>query len=173
MAAGLPDLVDCSQLAAAAAAFERVYELGELQRVRDLLADSRGTVSARFAFAKLASGRPGAEVTVRAAPIMVCQRCMQDFALPVSGGSELEFAANGAVNAAEPARELFEMANGLVSLRELAEEELLLALPIAPACSTPMTCGKAPGYATAEAQAGAADDMRRPFGALKDLLKKT
>jgi len=31
--------------------------------------------------------------------------------------------------------------NGLVSLRELAEEELLLALPIAPACSTPLTCG--------------------------------
>jgi uncharacterized metal-binding protein YceD (DUF177 family) len=173
MAAGLPDLVDCSQLAAAAAVVERVYELGELQRLGDLLADPRGTVSARFAFAKLASGRPGAKVAVDAAPILICQRCMQDFALHVNGGSELEFTANAAVDAAESARELVEMKSGLVSLRELAEEELLLALPIAPACSTPMTCGKAPGYATAMAPAGAADDMRRPFGALKDLLKKT
>jgi uncharacterized protein len=173
MAAGLPDLVDCSQLAAAAVVIERVYELGELPRLRDLLADPRGTVNVSFAFAKLASGRPGAEVTVDAAPILICQRCMQDFALPVNGGSELEFAANDAVDAAESARELVEMKDGLVSLRELAEEELLLALPIAPACNTPMTCGKAPRYATGVAPAGAADDLRRPFGALKDLLKKT
>jgi uncharacterized protein len=173
MAAGLPDLVDCSQLAAAAAVVERVYELGELQRLSDLIADPRGTVSARFEFAKLGSGRPGAEVTVHAAPILICQRCMQDFALPVNGGSELEFAANDAMDAAESARELVEMKNGLVSLRELAEEELLLALPIAPACNTPMTCGKAPADAIAMAPAGAQHEMRRPFGALKDLLKKT
>jgi len=169
----LPDLVDCSQLAATATVLERVYELGELSRVRDLLADPRGRVNARFAFAKLASGGPGAMVTVRASPLLICQRCMQDFALPVSGGSELEFAANDAVDAADSAREFFEMQNGQVSLRELAEEELLLALPIAPACSTPTTCGKAPHYATGVGSAGAADEIRRPFGALKDLLKKT
>jgi uncharacterized protein len=173
MAAGLPDLVDSSHLAATAAVLERVYELRELERVGDLLADPRGRVSARFAFTRLASGRPGAEVTVRAAPILICQRCMQEFALSVSGGSELEFAAKDAVDAAESAHELFETDNGLVSLRALAEEELLLALPIAPACSTPMTCGKAPRHVTAAAPAGSADDMRRPFRALQDLLKKT
>ena len=41
---------------------------------------------------------------------------------------------------------------GRVSLRELAEEELLLALPIAPACSAPQDCGNAPSL-VADAEA--------------------
>jgi len=65
-----------------------------------------------------------------------------------------------------------------VSLRDLAEEELLLALPLAPACSTPDTCGRAQGLSEGGAAADRADEMpesavRRPFSGLKDLLKKT
>jgi hypothetical protein len=45
-------------------------------------------------------------------------------------------------------------------------------LPIAPACDTPLTCGKAPGYVDDDAVA-TADDLRRPFSALQDLMKKT
>jgi uncharacterized metal-binding protein YceD (DUF177 family) len=56
-------------------------------------------------------------------------------------------------------------------LRDLAEEELLLALPIAPKCATPLTCGKAPGPSTG-ARPDEAGETRRPFGALQDLLKK-
>jgi len=170
----MTDLVNCADLADAGAVFERVYELGDLHRLKDSLADPRGTVLARFAFTKLASGCPGARVTVSATPLLVCQRCMQDFGLTVSGGSDLEFSNGDEQHSAESERELFEVRDGLVSLRELAEEEVLLALPIAPACGTPMTCGKAPGYATgARAEDAAATEMRRPFSALQDLLKKT
>jgi hypothetical protein len=38
MAPGLPDLVDCARLAEEAAVLERVYELAELSRLRDVLA---------------------------------------------------------------------------------------------------------------------------------------
>jgi len=55
------------------------------------------------------------------------------------------------------------MDEGSVSLRELAEEELLLALPVIAACSTPEVCGRAP----------APDKRQRPFAVLQDLLKKT
>jgi hypothetical protein len=55
MAAGSPDLVDCTRLAEEAAVLECVYELGELARLKDLLAEPRGTVRASFAFTKLAS----------------------------------------------------------------------------------------------------------------------
>ena len=137
MAAGLPDLVDCARLAEEAAVLERVYELGELSRLRDFLAEAQGVVHASFAFSKLASGRAGARVEVRATPTLVCQRCMQGFAFPVEGGSEVEFADDEAAVATDSERELFGTRGGLVSLRELAEEELLLALPVAPACSTP------------------------------------
>jgi len=173
MAAGLPDLVDCAQLAEKSAALRRDYELGELPRLRDLLADPRGTLSATFAFAKLASGRPGALVSIEASPQLVCQRCMQGFGLGLTGASEIEFAASEDPEDAETEREFFRMENGRVSLRELAEEELLLALPIAPACNSPQRCGRAPSYATGDEATGVTGDMRRPFSALQDLLKKT
>ena len=63
--------------------------------------------------------------------------------------------------------------NGRVSLRELAEEELLLALPIVPACNSPQSCGRAPSHAAGDETTGVTGDMRRPFSALQDLLKKT
>jgi uncharacterized metal-binding protein YceD (DUF177 family) len=173
MAAGLPDLVDCARLAEDAAVLRRVYELDELPRLRDLLTEPRGTLSANFVFAKLASGRSGAEVSVDASPRLVCQRCMQGFGLRVTGGSEIEFATSEESDTAISERELFRTQNGQVSLRDLAEEELLLALPIAPACSTPLTCGKAPSYGTVDDRSGVTGDMRRPFSALHDLLKKT
>jgi uncharacterized protein len=173
MAAGLPDIVDCARLAEEAVALRRVYRLDELPRLRDLLAEPCGTLSATFAFAKLASGRPGAEVSIEASPQLVCQRCMQGFCFGATCASEIEFAAPGDSEDAESEREFFRMENGRVSLRELAEEELLLALPIAPACDSPQSCGKAPSYAAGDETTGVTGDMRRPFSALQDLLKKT
>jgi uncharacterized metal-binding protein YceD (DUF177 family) len=55
------------------------------------------------------------------------------------------------------------MDEGSVSLRELAEEELLLALPVVVACSAPEACGQAPVQ----------QERTRPFSVLQDLLKKT
>ena len=170
MAAGLPDVIDCVRLAEDGAVLRRDYELSELPRLKDVLAAPLGRLSASFSFAKLASGRPGAEVTVRADPPLVCQRCLEGFAFTVRSASEIEFAASEEGGAGDSERDVFWAPNGQVSLRELAEEELLLALPIAPACSTPLTCGKAPaGKETPDA----IGEMRRPFSALQDLLKKT
>jgi uncharacterized protein len=173
MAAGLPDLVDCARLAGEAAELRRVYELDELPRLRDLLAEPLGILSASFVFTKLASGRSGALVSIEASPQLVCQRCMRGFRLRLAGTSEVEFAASANPDAVDSEREFYRMESGRVSLRELAEEELLLALPFAPACDSPQSCGNAPGYATDDETAGVTGEMRRPFGALQDLLKKT
>jgi uncharacterized protein len=173
MAAGLPDLVDCARLAEEAVALQRDYELGKLPRLQDLLAEPRGTLSATFAFAKLASGRPGVLVSIEASPQLVCQRCMQGFGLSATGASEIEFVTSEDPEDAESEREFFRMENGRVSLRELAEEELLLALPIVPACDSPQSCGRAPSHAAGDETSGVTGDMRRPFSALQDLLKKT
>ena len=176
MATGLPDLVDCARLAQDAAKLQRVYELGDLPRLKDFLAEPRGTLRAKFAFTALASGLPGAEVAVEASPLLVCQRCMQGTEARVSGGSGIEFTASRESDAAVSEREFFAMENGHVSLRDLAEEELLLALPLAPACSAPARCGKAPAIhreAAAEHDAPpAVQETVRPFGALRDLMKK-
>jgi uncharacterized protein len=172
MAAGSPDLVDCAQLAESRAVLERSYELADLPRLTDMLAGPEGTVHARFAFSKLHSGRPGASVAIRAEPRLRCQRCMGSFALALSSGSEIEFAADETAPASDGGREVYRIEGGRISLRDLAEEELLLALPIVPACDAPETCGNAPSLAGDAQRAESSDAPRHPFGGLKELLKK-
>lgn len=163
MASGLSDRVDCARLADDAAVLERVYSLSELSRLQDLLADTRGSVKARFAFSRLEAGRVGASVAVQATPRVICQRCLQGFEMAVAGDSEIEFAMSEAQAPPGSPREIYLTDEGSVSLRELAEEELLLALPVIASCSTPEACGQAP----------AREERQRPFAVLQDLLKKT
>ena len=173
MAAGPPELVDCAQLSEEGAVLERVYALADLDRLKDVLTDSRGVVHARFAFSKTPSGRAGASIEIRAEPRLRCQRCMQGFVLEVGGGSAVEFSDDEAADAADAQREVYRAEGGRVSLRDLAEEELLLALPIVPACEEPESCGNAPSLSGDPEYAEEPDAMRRPFGGLKELLKKT
>jgi uncharacterized protein len=172
MAPGLPDRVDCAHLADNAVVLERVYPLGEMPRLQDLLADTRGSVRARFAFAKVDSGRAGATVAVEATPQLICQRCLEGFAFAAAGSSEIEFSNGSASGAADLQREVYATDEGLVSLRELAEEELLLALPIV-AMHTPQSCARAPVYEAGGEIQDMSGDRSRPFTALQDLLKKT
>lgn len=171
MAAGLPDLVDSARLAEEGAVLERVFDLGTLPRLKDVLAAPRGTLSARFEFSKSASGLPGVKVSIQASPQLVCQRCLQGFEFPVSAGSDVEFASDEDADASDDEHEVYRAEGGRVRLSELAEEELLLSLPIVPACSEPQVCGNAP------ASTGGAErpeeSKRRPFSGLQDLLKKT
>ncbi len=171
MAAGLPDRVDCAHLAEDAAVLERVYALRDLPRLQDLLADSEGSLRARFAFAKVGPDTAGATVTVHAVPRLVCQRCMQGFAFPADASSEIEFAGGAESPAHGSEREVYRIVQGLVSLRDLAEEELLLALPIAASCTAPERCGNA-NCGFTEPGSEVPDEMRRPFSGLQDLLKK-
>ena len=172
MAPGLPDRVDCAHLADNAVVLERVYPLGEMPRLKDLLADARGSVRASFAFENLGAGRAGARVAIEAIPHLLCQRCLQGFEFAAAGRSEIEFASSTDGAAADSQREIYVMQEGRVSLRELAEEEMLLALP-AVAMHTPQTCGRAPGYEAGGEIQGMSGDRTRPFTALQDLLKKT
>jgi uncharacterized metal-binding protein YceD (DUF177 family) len=173
MAPGLPDRVDCVQLADDAAVLERVYTLGEMPRLQDSLADARGSVRVNFAFANVGPGRAGATVAVEACPQLICQRCLHGFAYSAAGSSEVEFSDGPTAGAQDSQREIYATEEGLVSLRDLAEEELLLALPLVAVCSTPQTCGRAPAYETGGKGAGVSSDRTRPFTALQDLLKKT
>jgi uncharacterized protein len=172
MAPGLPDRVDCAHLADNAVVLERVYPLGEMSRLQDLLADTRGSVRARFAFAKLGAGRAGATVAVEAIPQLICQRCLQGFAFAARGSSEIEFSSGSGGGAADSQREVYAMDEGWVSLRRLAEEELLLALPIV-AMHAPQTCGWRPTDEAGDEILDSPGDRSRPFTALQDLLKKT
>jgi uncharacterized protein len=172
MAPGLPDRVDCAQLADEAALLERVYPLGELPRLHDILADAHGWLRARFAFGNVGEGRAGVTVEVEAAPNLVCQRCLQGFAFAVAGRSEIEFSSGTGAAAPDAQREDYVTVGGRVSLRELAEEELLLALPIVP-LHPPQHCARTAALDAAAGISDAHERRSRPFSVLQDLLKKT
>jgi uncharacterized metal-binding protein YceD (DUF177 family) len=114
----------------------------------------------------------GARVTVDSTPHLICQRCLQGFAFAAMGSSEIEFSNGMGLDAPDSPRELYAMHEGSISLCELAEEELLLTLPIVAVCSGAQSCGRVPLYA-ADDRAGELTVSTRPFAALQDLLKKT
>jgi uncharacterized metal-binding protein YceD (DUF177 family) len=172
MAGGPPDLVDCERLAAERETLERVYELGQLPRLQDLLSDQRGRLKAIFGFGRAPSGRSAAVVRIEATPRLVCQRCLEGFGFAVAARSEVEFSADPQADGAASRDELFRSVQGLVSLRDLAEEELLLALPLVPACSAPQECGNAPRFGASTTAEPVAQEMVRPFAVLQDLIKK-
>jgi uncharacterized protein len=172
MAPALPDRVDSAHLADNSMVLERVYPIGEMRRLQELLADAQGSVRARFAFAKVDSGRAGATVAVEATPHLVCQRCLQGFAYAAAGSSEIEFSSGSDEGEADSPREMYETHEGWLSLRELAEEELLLALP-AVAMHPLQACGQAQTDEAGGEIEDISGDRSRPFAALQDLLKKT
>ncbi len=93
MAAGLPDLVDCARLAEDAAVLERVYALGELPRLQDLLAEPAGHVAREL---RICEGgrrvaRERASPCARRRSWCVSAACRVSHSRS-SGGSEIEFA---------------------------------------------------------------------------------
>ncbi|HUX73186.1 MAG TPA: YceD family protein [Steroidobacteraceae bacterium] len=173
MARGLPDIVDCGRLALEGVTLDRVYALADLPRMRDLLFAADGTVRARFAFAKTESGRAGATVAVQTVAQLVCQRCLLGFAYPLAARSEIEFTSDPGAVPFCGQREPHLLNDGTASLVELAEEELLLALPFAASCAAPRRCGQAPARSVEAQDMPASAETVRPFGALRELMKRT
>jgi uncharacterized protein len=171
MSGGPADLVDCVRLGKDRATLARVFALRDLPRLADVLTDSEGEVSVSYEFGVTENAKAGVRIEVRAVPMLQCQRCMLPFGLRVATQSDIEFAADESQAGGCSTREPVMMSGGMVSLRDLAEEELILALPVAPACSTPETCGRAPSFDDGAGAAPATQTVR-PFSGLQDLLKK-
>ncbi len=108
MAPGLPDRVDCAHLAdERGGAGTRLPAAVKCLACRICWRIRAGSVRARFAFAKVDAGRAGATVTVEATPQLVCQRCLQGFALcRRAAAARLNFRAARAAGAADSQREV-------------------------------------------------------------------
>jgi uncharacterized protein len=172
------DEVDVNQLAAQGAVVERRFRLSDFVRLRGLLAVAVASeppgreIRARFSFA-LEQGSPAALVEVEASLPLTCQRCLQPVEWPVVSSSRLAFvdAAEGATTASD-GRDAFETRAGHVALIEIAEEELLLALPLVATHPDPAACeALVPPVAEPE-KPMAEEHGQRPFEGLKELLGK-
>jgi len=143
--------------------------LGEFVRLR-LAADEAREVARGHAQFSRDLGFVIAEVEVHATLPLTCQRCLGVMRLPVNSRSRVMLVGSeGEADNAPAGIETVLALERRISMRELAEEELLLSVPIVPLHADPRECAAAMPRETA---AGERTDVQRPFERLGELLKR-
>jgi len=173
MSGGRLQDIDVHQLAAQGAVLEERFQLARFARLRPVLAvvdDSESrTARARFRFRRQ-EGQSLASIEVEANLPLTCQRCLQPVNWPIAGSTQLAFAEPGSVApGAGDQYEVFETHGGVVTLTDVVEEELLLALPLV-AMHAPDACEATVPQDERSEDPAAGERAQTPFAGLKDLL---
>jgi uncharacterized protein len=163
--------LDIDRLADGEADIDFAVPLAELPRLRSQLASVEGIVRGRVHFTREA-GFVVAEMTVEGAATLVCQRCLQLMTEPVSSVVRVALIPSEADTSRVPEHlEPVLASGGRITVGELVEEELLLALPIVPLHAQASEC-------VVQADAPVLTDelpeqtTQRPFAQLDKLLKR-
>lgn len=133
MLSRMPDLADPRRLCGQGKAFEGRIALLDFQRLTPLLASNDGEAAFTLGFDKDADGRCRIRGTVSAVLHLVCQRCLMPMAFPVDTRFQLAVVSGPAE--AEQLPDDYDpllLEADQVPLKDLIEDELLLATPDAP-----------------------------------------
>jgi uncharacterized protein len=128
-------LIDGFEFATAAATQQGVWPLESFPRLRDMLASDAGEIAWKVQGVRDERGRPSLRVSVAGRVLLHCQRCLESMPFEVQSDAILALAATQAeidadpVDAHAPDRLL---AAKEMPVRDLIEDELILALPYAP-----------------------------------------
>jgi uncharacterized protein len=150
--------------------------LAELPRVSHELIGKEGEATGHVRFSRQA-GQSVADLDVRAQPEMVCQRCMQPMRWPLHVNSRVALVSDyDAADRVPDGMEVFLVEADSVSVRDLVDEEIMVALPHVPrhaegseCAGTPMQLpGQAPGLADEPGES----QVQKPFAQLGELLKR-
>jgi uncharacterized protein len=156
---------DVGALADEQADLELAIPLAEFSRLRPRLGACEGTISARAHFARDGEFAVAALELAGSVPL-VCQRCLQLMPVRIEGQARVALISSDAQADGVPEHlEPVLAAGGRISLRDLFEEELLLALPIVALHTDERSC--APAVPAHEEGA-----LQRPFERLGELLKR-
>jgi uncharacterized protein len=169
MSQRLPDHLDPWRFADLGNRISGAFELETLPRLAACLVDTDGEVRFDLEFYRNGSRRPCLRGQVTALLYLECQRCLEKMELPVDSRISLAF-----VESLDEAERLPEdldpqlVEEGRVSLRDLIEDELLLALPQV-ALHPEGTC--APYVAESGDRIGE-EKRANPFAVLEQLKRK-
>ena len=159
--------VDVERLADAGETREFDVPLRELPRLAPALAVDNGSAHCRIVFAR-ERGAPTAAVAVQAKLGLRCERCLRPVWLDVDDESRVWLVTDPAQgDDLDPGIEPTLAPQGRIALRDLAEEELLLALPLVPRHELASECGVATDDGAEE------EVLQKPFAGLGELLKRS
>jgi len=156
-------VIDGLEFARAGASLQGAWPIREFARLREALASQDGDLAYELRGGKDRNDRLALRLKVRGSLQLVCQRCLGAMEYPVRVDSELVLASSQEQIDAEPLEiggPDWVLAGREMALRELIEDELLLAVP------------QAPRHAKCAArETAAAGASRSPFESLRGLMR--
>jgi uncharacterized protein len=157
--------MDIGALADEQADFELAIPLAELAGLRPQLRAPSGALRGHAHFGR-EGGFVRATLELSGSVQLTCQRCLRPMPWKIDSRARVALVAHDSQAGRVPQDlEPVRAPGGKITLRDLFEEELLLALPIVPRHSDERAC--APAAAQGEASA-----VQRPFERLGELLKR-
>lgn len=180
MSQRLPELIEPDRLAQTGRLLKGTLAINRMKRLRPLLLDEEGGVDVDLVFAIDASGQPNVTGSVSTNIKLQCQRCMQAMNLRVAEKISLAIIRNSQqANDLPSYYDPLMVDDEMVSLPELVEDEILLALPSVP-LHAPEDCQvKLDGAKqnesfdkTTESNQQKDSERKNPFDILKQLQKE-
>ena len=160
--------VNVAVLADAKSRVELSVPVARLTRIAEYLASSEGVVTGSVALSR-EEGRVVAEVALAAQLVLVWQRCLKPMQQSIEGRSRVALLADEAgASQVPPELETALAPEGRLRLADLVEEELLLALPVAP-----RHAGNCPGEPRSQALEKDSPTTQQPFAHLGELLGRS
>ena len=176
MSPGPADQVNAKELAARAAVLERHHGLDQLARVAAAGGLEGTRIDAHLRFGTF-DRRTTVDVSVEGVVVLQCRRCLQPCECPVEESARLMVVPLDTDVVPDDYEPVLGSAEQL-SLAELIEEQVLLAMPLVPAHEDASRCAALAGKAQAQPAVGvqavtqAAEEKQMPFANLRELLEK-
>jgi len=155
-------------------AIDFVIPLGELPRVAHELTSKDGEAQGRVRFSRQ-QGLAVADLEVSAQPEVVCQRCMQTMRWPVKVRSRVALVSDYAAADRVPDEfEVFLVEGDSLSVRDLVDEEVMVALPNVPRHDEDSECARQQVHLPGQPDEPEDEhpDTQKPFAQLGELLKR-
>jgi len=176
MSPGPADLVNAKELAARAALLERHVELDQLARVTAAGGLEGTRIDAHVRFGTF-DRRSTVHVNIEGVVVMECQRCLQPCECPVEESANLMLVPLDTDVVPDDYEPLLGSAEQM-SLAEVIEEQVLLAMPLVPVHADAARCAvlagteQPPPVAAVKSATQAAEDKQMPFANLREMLEK-
>jgi uncharacterized protein len=155
--------IDGFEFASAGGTQQGIWPLGDFPRLRDMLASGTGAIAYEINGVRDERGRASLRIRVRGTLQLRCQRCLEALSFEVQADETLVLTATLAEIHAEPADAHAPdrvVAGKEMPVRDLIEDELILAVPYAPRHES-CTARPAPD----------ADAKTSPFAGLRGLMR--
>jgi len=129
----LPKLIDPLKLAQHGTTLEGRLPLAQMTRLHKTLCATEGDVSVKWTFALDSEQRVTIQGQVYTTVVLTCQRCLQPMQWDIDTKTAMVIWQERYTEEDLPADfEWLELEETMVSLKELVEDEVILALPIVP-----------------------------------------